>query len=656
MNPPSRDCQQLWVLDERNKWTPAIVCEPSEIDADVLLNFGGLNVLCVRLYSDLSQVYTIFEPSEQTTRPLRWDEFDRGDATWVTQPNAAALALARRDGERLRGGQCPLHRAPPEHGNQQPRQPRLAAPQTPQLPSQPLQRAASTASPVVAAPRAAPPNNNPAYTKEDIRRLEEYLQVLSSSSRNTAEVADIRLALDLIKQDVDGGATRAATRNGGEAHPNVVVVRSPQAELLELQRLHNENQHPIQSRPHQQQQQQGAASPPQQASRNLSNPPPRQQPRLEHTPPTGEAQQQQAPPPPAAATEPAAPPVAPPPPLVEQLKFHHSCNDDELNELRQRITTDSLVDEPTTRAPISCLDPCYRVRAIMGALAVEGLSCRTKVSTPQCDPHRPVGAVTSRVLIVALGEAPQYDPQQGWMEPLVLDDVAITMRVAFGNRYYEVPQNWKLPSTRSFDGVRGVKTLIPIDVSDSVAWDDFNSSRGELNMLNLGVFFSAPRDLEMDLWYGTLVALLVDVVPLNDIVRDIAQQYVPPSRLYRASANFVSSTVKLTCPLSSRPLQRPCRGQDCEHYQCVELESLLENCMRRHLWECPICHVPVPISKIAIDESLQQIIDRANGSARSLQRMSSTVIVSFEGTSVRLSLQEPARQSQRAIAEDVDDD
>lgn len=606
---------QVWVNDNQ-QWTPGVVCDPAEVDAEALRSFGDLRVLCVRLYRDEGNIYSILEPSGESVLALDWARVDRGEDPCAVSVGLDLLSRARLDFERRQQSlpsaavvpnAAPPHlRRPQPQGHERPQHNGHCVPQQPR-------RSASAAPPAPSAPPVA-------FSNEELRRIREYLEAIEGA--DPEEAANLRAALQLTSSHQGFRSSQARRGEGGD--DGVMRVRSTQEEFLQLRERRQRlaaaaaSQPPLPPR---------SPQPPPKAAANDAQPPP-QRLRCETRPEDA----------PAAAAPPQLPAAQAPPPAHE-LRFRSSCGDDELAAIRQRIAYDQDASAAAVDSRASCLDPCFKLRAVMGAVIVEGLSCRTKVSVPQRDPHRSVTAAANRILAVALGPPPQYDPAHGWMEPLHLEADTIVMRVAVDGRFFAVPRNWQLPSTRSFDAVRGVKTLIPIDVTEAVDLNVFNTAVGELATVDFAIHFSTPAHLDLELWHGTLAVIIVDVVPVAAIVSDIAQQYVPPQRLYRPDPNCIASTVSLTCPLSSQPLRRPCRGLSCEHFQCMELDFLVAHCLQRHVWACPLCHAPIPIAAIAVDERLLRIIEQVKGSA-DLRRSASTVLVEFAPSgAVQLKLQ-----------------
>ena len=80
---------QLWLkCPDDNDWWPAIVCDPSECDQELLLFVDPNENTCVRLYHDPSNLYFVNVNDSASCRPLHWNlqEQDESEVLWYRNP------------------------------------------------------------------------------------------------------------------------------------------------------------------------------------------------------------------------------------------------------------------------------------------------------------------------------------------------------------------------------------------------------------------------------------------------------------------------------------------------------------------------------------------------------------------------------------------
>mmetsp|Transcript_27178 Transcript_27178/g.44317 ORF Transcript_27178/g.44317 Transcript_27178/m.44317 type:complete len:1062 (+) Transcript_27178:111-3296(+) len=70
----------------------------------------------------------------------------------------------------------------------------------------------------------------------------------------------------------------------------------------------------------------------------------------------------------------------------------------------------------------------------------------------------------------------------------------------------------------------------------------------------------------------------------------------------------VDSVMSLRCPLSYKRMEVPAKGTNCRHRQCFDLKAFLEFSHQQHVWQCPVCQVPLPFTKLVIDDFTSRVL------------------------------------------------
>lgn len=55
------------------------------------------------------------------------------------------------------------------------------------------------------------------------------------------------------------------------------------------------------------------------------------------------------------------------------------------------------------------------------------------------------------------------------------------------------------------------------------------------------------------------------------------------------------------CPLTRKLILRPARGVNCNHPECFDLTGFLCYSIKKHIWQCPICHIDLQAEDLRID-------------------------------------------------------
>ncbi|KAL9081844.1 MAG: hypothetical protein Q9159_006984 [Coniocarpon cinnabarinum] len=71
-----------------------------------------------------------------------------------------------------------------------------------------------------------------------------------------------------------------------------------------------------------------------------------------------------------------------------------------------------------------------------------------------------------------------------------------------------------------------------------------------------------------------------------------------------------SSVMSLKCPLSAMRMTLPCRSTICNHNQCFDAESFLQLQEQAPQWSCPTCNKVFPFEALAVDQYVQDILQR----------------------------------------------
>jgi E3 SUMO-protein ligase PIAS1 len=69
--------------------------------------------------------------------------------------------------------------------------------------------------------------------------------------------------------------------------------------------------------------------------------------------------------------------------------------------------------------------------------------------------------------------------------------------------------------------------------------------------------------------------------------------------------------MSLKDPVSTTMITIPCRSTLCTHNRCFDAECFLQLQEQAPTWQCPICNKTISFEALAVDEYVQEILDRA---------------------------------------------
>lgn len=72
-----------------------------------------------------------------------------------------------------------------------------------------------------------------------------------------------------------------------------------------------------------------------------------------------------------------------------------------------------------------------------------------------------------------------------------------------------------------------------------------------------------------------------------------------------------SSVMSLKDPISTLRINTPCRSTICTHNQCFDAESFLQLQEQAPTWICPICNKTISYEGLAVDQYVEEILDKA---------------------------------------------
>lgn len=72
-----------------------------------------------------------------------------------------------------------------------------------------------------------------------------------------------------------------------------------------------------------------------------------------------------------------------------------------------------------------------------------------------------------------------------------------------------------------------------------------------------------------------------------------------------------SSVMSLKDPVSTTKIAIPCRSTLCTHNRCFDAAYFLHLQEQAPTWQCPICNKAISFEALAVDEYVQEILDRA---------------------------------------------
>ncbi|CUG91057.1 zinc finger protein, putative [Bodo saltans] len=263
------------------------------------------------------------------------------------------------------------------------------------------------------------------------------------------------------------------------------------------------------------------------------------------------------------------------------------------------------------------LDPTLRFVNLLGAVAVRSASLRAELPNRKFiydGEHRAI----DRVLLIPFDPI-TYHHEVGWMEKVTLErDMILQLRIFINGHEVSVPQNWSIAASKTGTAVR---SAIPLDITDVIECTLPDEEAFEIRI----EFENQALVPDMMLWEASLACVLAEVVDLETVkatIRDNCRAHVGTSSKSRRgrphqrqahTSGVETQEVSTKCPLTSVTLQVPCRGHRCEHPQCMELFAILQQCNRRHVWNCPLCNEPMPPDSILVDYALMELLKPKRG-------------------------------------------
>ncbi|KAG5498124.1 hypothetical protein GH5_02923 [Leishmania sp. Ghana 2012 LV757] len=254
------------------------------------------------------------------------------------------------------------------------------------------------------------------------------------------------------------------------------------------------------------------------------------------------------------------------------------------------------------------LSPVYHFVDMLGAVVVENRNLATTFPAPHTVGERPAEGLSppQRVLLVPLTE--DYKHTNGWMVPMEMEGLRISMSLYVNDTLVSLPPNWQLSPAKE---VTAVKTAITVDITSLVL-------PAERELFSLQVVFSGDVS-EMEVWRGVIACVLVEEVGLPHLSELIVSTYRKPrgpvirrspssSCGERGVVAMTEASVKIQCPITTLTMEVPVRSMYCEHLQCMELTAVLIQCARQNVWNCPLCAVAMKPEDIIVNYRLKDWI------------------------------------------------
>lgn len=117
----------------------------------------------------------------------------------------------------------------------------------------------------------------------------------------------------------------------------------------------------------------------------------------------------------------------------------------------------------------------------------------------------------------------------------------------------------------------------------------------------------------------TMMVYLVQPVKMEDIVKEIESRSVisKESTIQKIidennddDVQTISTVLSLKCPLSYCRITMPVRSMYCDHIECFDALSFLMLQQQATTWTCPICNKALKYAALAVDEYLQEILQK----------------------------------------------
>jgi hypothetical protein len=80
--------------------------------------------------------------------------------------------------------------------------------------------------------------------------------------------------------------------------------------------------------------------------------------------------------------------------------------------------------------------------------------------------------------------------------------------------------------------------------------------------------------------------------------------------IFQDDLEIEDEIVSLLDPYTRARINKPIKGLQCEHRQCFDLETFLQNYQSSRNWNCPICSLKIDFHSIRINKQMSEIIEK----------------------------------------------
>lgn len=128
-----------------------------------------------------------------------------------------------------------------------------------------------------------------------------------------------------------------------------------------------------------------------------------------------------------------------------------------------------------------------------------------------------------------------------------------------------------------------------ITLRDNILWCDLTEYQNQDGIIEIKAMDPSTPVVVLIRW--------MEKVTIQQLTQRIIEDRGPAPEIQVDPANPPSHI----CPLTRKLILRPARGVKCNHPQCFDLTGFLCYSIKKHIWQCPICHIDLQAEDLRID-------------------------------------------------------
>ena len=134
-----------------------------------------------------------------------------------------------------------------------------------------------------------------------------------------------------------------------------------------------------------------------------------------------------------------------------------------------------------------------------------------------------------------------------------------------------------------------------ITLRDNVLWYDLTDYQNQDGIIEIKAMNPPIPVVVLIRW--------MEKVSIQQLTQKIIEEREPAPEIQ----NKLIHPPSQICPLTRKLILRPARGIKCNHADCFDLSGFLCYSIKKHIWQCPICHIDLQAEDLRIDPNFFKI-------------------------------------------------